>query len=135
MEKENTQKNKEVKFKTLEKEMQFYDNMIKTWNKIPENSNMIEKMQEKGLIAKAIQYYNASGKGYEKECQELEDWVKRFTEEEIKKDNYKIYVDNLENPEFSRRHMYLETKGLNVLDLVPKYMFELELNKEIGTKN
>ena len=84
--------------KGTEKQIKLYDSMNQAYGVAPERAG--DEMAEIGLIGKAIEYYNASGKGWSKECQELERLA--FKNDEKIRENSRIIGSHVyNNPEIN----------------------------------
>jgi len=115
--------------KDIEKQIRLYDNMNEAWNHVPEEAG--DEMKKIGLIGKAIEYYNASGKGWSKECEELEKLA--FKSEEGMKENFRyIFYMMLDNPEGIKRNIYVNYEELRLPEEVPGYIFHLETKTPQG---
>ena len=87
-----------------------------------------------GLLGKAIEYYNASGKGYSEECKELERLVFK-SKKKIKENTRIISSSSHKNQEIMERDADIGYLELIIPDSVPAYTFTLELENEIKGKN
>ncbi len=131
------EKNNQIKLKDIptEKQIKLYDGMIQAYGIIPEKEKAGEKMKEKGLISKAIQYYNASGNGWSKECEELENWTYK-TKKQLQRDTCKTRLKLDINPESKKRSVLdLVVRELHVPEFIPGYYFKYELKAMPWGKN
>lgn len=131
MEKENNKETKEINL-DINRKIQLYDKMNQAYGVVPEQAG--DEMIKIGLIGKAINYYSASGRGWEKECEELEKWVMK-PQEKISQNTCRTRCELDKNPELYKRYINLSRIELHLPEFTPGYYFQAELNAGVGEKN